>query len=184
MEIFAVSRVDLLQCYELASCSRKVSVVDSSLISDENLQNLEVDRKTETIDVPIASKLRILAGLHLREIKEFWRAALVLSLLLYPEDIGLSKSLSVEDAELNNRRDLYNRIENAILEMGLEKVWDLKPLVNGKEIMSILQINSGGPIVREWQQKLLEWQLAHPSGSAEECIDWMRQTQSKRARTE
>ncbi|KAK6116657.1 hypothetical protein DH2020_049591 [Rehmannia glutinosa] len=151
-----------------------------SLISDENLQNLEVDRKTETIDVPIASKLRILAGLHLREIKEFWHAALVLSLLLYPEDIGLSKSSSVEDAELNNRRDLYNRIENAILEMGLEKVWDLKPLVNGKEIMSILQINSGGPI----QQKLLEWQLAHPSGSAEECIDWMRQTQSKRARTE
>lgn len=33
-------------------------------------------------------------------------------------------------------------------------------------------------------EKLLEWQLAHPSGSAEECIEWMRQAQSKRARTE
>ncbi|KAH0711939.1 hypothetical protein KY289_007898 [Solanum tuberosum] len=32
---------------------------------------------------------------------------------------------------------------------------------------------SGGPVVREWQQKLL------PSGSAEESLDWMKQTQSK-----
>ncbi|KAI3464382.1 hypothetical protein Pfo_021045 [Paulownia fortunei] len=150
-----------------------------SIISDENLQILEVDKNTETIDVPVASKLRILAGLLLREIKESWRAALVLSLLLYPEDIGLGESLSSEDTELNKRREFYNRVENAILEMGLEKVWNLKPLVNGKDIMSILQLKSGGPIVREWQQKLLEWQLAHPSGSAEECIDWMRQTQSK-----
>ncbi|KAL0360092.1 UNVERIFIED_CONTAM: hypothetical protein Sradi_3693700 [Sesamum radiatum] len=99
-----------------------------SILSNENLQILEVDWKKETIDVPIASKLRILAGLG--------------------------------------------------------KVWELKPLVNGKDIMSILQLKSGGPIVKEWQQKLLEWQLAHPSGSADECIEWMSQTQSKRARTE
>ncbi|KAK6129613.1 hypothetical protein DH2020_036658 [Rehmannia glutinosa] len=130
------------------------------------------------MDVPIASKLRILAGLHLREIKEFWRAALVLSLLLYPEDIGLSKSLSVEDAELNNRRDLYNRIENAILEMGT-----FSSLTYFHARVSIITVTCEvvDPAI---QQKLLEWQLAHPSGSAEECIDWMRQTQSKRARTE
>ncbi|KAH0713596.1 hypothetical protein KY289_009555 [Solanum tuberosum] len=44
---------------------------------------------------------------------------------------------------------------------------------------SEINIKSGGPVVREWQQKLLVWQLAHPSGSAEECLDWM-----KHARTE
>ncbi|WMV54210.1 hypothetical protein MTR67_047595 [Solanum verrucosum] len=60
-----------------------------------------------------------------------------------------------------------------------ETVWEMKPLVDGKEIMNILQIKSGGPVVREWQQKLLVWQLAHPSDSAEECLDWM-----KRAKTE
>lgn len=57
-------------------------------------------------------------GLLLRDIKEFWRGALVLSLLLYPEDIHLSKDLSSEDTELNERKVLFNRIENAILEMG------------------------------------------------------------------
>ncbi|XP_020554865.1 putative CCA tRNA nucleotidyltransferase 2 isoform X2 [Sesamum indicum] len=155
-----------------------------SILSNENLQFLEVDWKKETIDVPVASKLRVLAGLLLREIKEFWRASLLLSLLLYPDDIGSSTNLSNEDTDLKERRELFHRVENTIMEMGLEKVWELKPLVNGKDIMSMLQLKSGGPIVKEWQQKLLEWQLAHPSGSADGCIEWMRQTQSKRARTE
>ncbi|KAG5632425.1 hypothetical protein H5410_004142 [Solanum commersonii] len=58
----------------------------------------------------------------------------------------------------------------------------MKPLVNGKEIMNILQIKSGGPVVREWQQNC--WSGSTPSSvSAEECLDWMKQVQSKRART-
>ncbi|XP_047962414.1 tRNA nucleotidyltransferase cca2 [Salvia hispanica] len=154
------------------------------IISDENLQALEVDKKSVTIDVPLPSKRRILTGLLLREIKEFWRPSLVLSLLLHPQDIGLSENSSNKDAELNDRRALYSRVENAILDMGLDKVWELKPLVDGKRIMDILQIKSGGPIIKEWQQKLLQWQLAHPSGSTEECVDWMKEAQSKRARTE
>lgn len=34
------------------------------------------------------------------------------------------------------------------------------------------------------QQKLLAWQLANPLGTVEECIDWMRQADSKRLKTE
>lgn len=33
---------------------------------------------------------------------------------------------------------------------GLEKVWELKPLVNGEVIMNVLQLKDGGPLVREW----------------------------------
>ncbi|KAG6388840.1 hypothetical protein SASPL_150276 [Salvia splendens] len=154
------------------------------IISDENLQTLEGNEKRITIDVPLPSKRRILTGLLLREIKEFWRPSLVLALLLHPQDIGLSENSSNKDAELNDRMALYSRVENAILDMGLDKVWELKPLVDGKRIMDILQIKSGGPIIKEWQQKLLQWQLAHPSGSTEECVDWMKDAQSKRARTE
>lgn len=36
------------------------------------------------------------------------------------------------------------------LDAELEKVWELKPLVDGKGIMDILKIKSGGPIVKEW----------------------------------
>lgn len=26
------------------------------------------------------------------------------------------------------------------------------------------------------------WQLSHPEGTAEECVDWMRESQAKRAK--
>ncbi|XP_060197998.1 tRNA nucleotidyltransferase cca2-like [Lycium barbarum] len=154
------------------------------LVSKEDIPVLEVDWKRDTIEVPIASKLRILTGLLLREIKEFWRVALLLSMQLYPVDIVSCTSFSNEDFDLDKRNGLFKAVENAVRTLGLEKIWETKPLVNGKEIMNILQIKSGGPVVKEWQQKLLEWQLAHPSGTAEECLDWMKQAQSKRARTE
>nr|GLL44033.1 putative CCA tRNA nucleotidyltransferase 2 [Ipomoea trifida] len=148
-------------------------------ITSKDIEIIEVDWKTETIDVPVASKRRILIGLLLREIKEFWRVSLVLSMLLYPTNVDTE-----ENIELEKRSKLFKTIENDILNLGLESVWEAKPLVNGKEIMNILQIKTGGPIVKEWQQKLLEWQLAHPFGTAEECIDWMKEANSKRARTE
>ncbi|KAJ0079797.1 hypothetical protein Patl1_24221 [Pistacia atlantica] len=66
-----------------------------------------------------------------------------------------------------------------LLVASLEKVWDVKPSVNGKDIMNVLQLKYRGPLVREWQQKLLAWQLAHPSGTGEGCLDWMKQTHSK-----
>ncbi|KAK4440743.1 CCA tRNA nucleotidyltransferase, mitochondrial [Sesamum alatum] len=149
------------------------------IMSEDGLQFTEADWKRETIDVPIASKIRILAGWVLREIKEFWRAALVISLLLYPNDVGSSN----EETELKERRELFKRVENAILEKGLDKVWEMKPVVDGRGIMRVLQLDSGGPVVGEWQKKVVEWQLAHPSGSTEECTEWMRRSLAKRTRT-
>ncbi|XP_051124533.1 tRNA nucleotidyltransferase cca2 [Andrographis paniculata] len=152
------------------------------ITSHEGSQNVEVKWKKETIDAPASAKLRILAGLLLRDIKEFWRPALMLSMLLYS---GTGEEPRVEDIELNTRRDLYDRVEKALVEMGLEKVWEVKPIVNGKEIMNILELKSGGPIVKEWQEKLLQWQLAYPEATSEECIQWMNtQIQSKRPRIE
>ncbi|KAL0432134.1 UNVERIFIED_CONTAM: hypothetical protein Slati_2547700 [Sesamum latifolium] len=138
-----------------------------SIVSNDNLQIVKADWKTETVDVSVASEMRIMAGLLLREIKEFWRAALVLSLLIYPDDVGSNVSLSNENAELKERAELYDRVEKAITGKGLEKVWEVK-LVDGRGIMDFLQLNPG-PVVGEWQQKVLHWQLAHPSGSPEEC---------------
>ncbi|KAL5538639.1 hypothetical protein UlMin_042644 [Ulmus minor] len=152
------------------------------LVSNEEIQLSEVEWAGEFVDIPLSSQLRVLTGFLLREIKDFWRVALLMSTLLYKVD-------SVEDLlnknyQLDNKRDIYKAAENAIIELGLEKVWDAKPLVNGKDIMNVLQLKSGGPQVREWQQKLLAWQLARPSATAEECLEWMRETHSKRVKTE
>ncbi|XP_010534110.1 PREDICTED: putative CCA tRNA nucleotidyltransferase 2 [Tarenaya hassleriana] len=131
-------------------------------------------------ELPETSKVRVLTGFVLREIKDFWRVSLVTSLLLHTED----RRAADMDIQLDEKREMYLTIQDTILELGLEKIWDVKPLVNGKEIMNVLQLKSGGPLIREWQQKLVTWQLAYPSGKADECIDWMKETNAKRIRTE
>ncbi|CAH9136209.1 unnamed protein product [Cuscuta epithymum] len=148
-------------------------------ITSEDTEIIEVDWKKETIDVPVTLKCRVLIGLVLREVKEFWRVSLALSMLLYPTDLEIDDS-----CEMEKRRELFKTVESTILNLGLDRVWEVKPLVNGKEIMNILEIKTGGPVVKEWQQKLLEWQLAYPSGTAEECIDWMKEAKSKRTKRE
>ncbi|KAL1225831.1 hypothetical protein V5N11_021048 [Cardamine amara subsp. amara] len=135
-------------------------------------------------EVPGTSKIRVLTGILLRDIKDFWRVALLTSLLLYTVD-GMNKDQEIErlDFQLDKTREIYLTIEETIRELRLDNIWDVKPLVNGREIMQIAELK-GGSQIREWQQKLLTWQLAYPSGSAEECKDWMREMKAKRQRTE
>ncbi|KAL6189915.1 hypothetical protein ACLB2K_036316 [Fragaria x ananassa] len=140
----------------------------------------EVDLGREYVDVPLTSKeskLRVLTGFLLREIKDFWRVALLMSTLLYPTDV-INKNFKPED-----RRALFVEAEKAIYDLGLDKVWEVKPLLNGKEIMDVLQLKSGGPVVSKWQRKLLAWQIAHPSGTAEECREWLKETHSSSTRS-
>lgn len=95
----------------------------------------------------------------------------------------------------------------------LDGVWKLKPVLDGKSIMGVLQVKSGGPLIGQWvqyydstsfatdsrplniltlihcwllqQQRALKWQLAHPRGTMDDCIEWMKQSQqSKRQKVE
>lgn len=155
-----------------------------SLVSDEDIQLDDSDWAKEFVDVPVTARVRVLTGFLLREIKESWTVALLMSTLLYPIDGDCSQDILNKKFQLDKRKDIFWAVENAIGKLGLDKVWEVKPLVNGKEIMNVLQLKAGGPLVREWQQKLLAWQLAHPCGTAEECLDWMKQSHSKRLRVE
>ncbi|GAV65734.1 PolyA_pol domain-containing protein [Cephalotus follicularis] len=155
-----------------------------SLLSNEDIKLLEPDCGSEFVDVPVTSKLRVSAGFLLREIKDFWRVSLLISSLLHSYDIDCTLDCLNKQMLLDKKRDLYKAVEKAIVSLGLEEVWDLKPLVNGKEIMDALELKAGGPLIREWQQKVMAWQLGHPSGTLEECREWMRQTRCKRAKME
>ncbi|XP_076923434.1 tRNA nucleotidyltransferase cca2-like [Bidens hawaiensis] len=160
----------------LHAVAEKILSLISFILSSDDMQTGEIGWETEVIDVDVSLKLRILLGLVVREIKDLWRAALMLSTLLYNND----SSGEVIELDLEQRRQV-RVVEEEILKLGLDKVWEMKPLINGKEIMRVLELEKGGPVVSEWQRKLIQWQLAYPSGSVEECVDWM--TQLKRAKT-
>ncbi|CAI9109489.1 OLC1v1009314C1 [Oldenlandia corymbosa var. corymbosa] len=115
-----------------------------------------VYKDNKTRRVPVNTGWVALLG----DMKDNWRLALVLSMVL-------------SSADIHSAQQLYKVVEDWILRQGLDEIWKVKPLVNGKQIMTVLDLRTGGSLVGEWQQKLLEWQLAHPSGTENECINWM-----------
>ncbi|KAK1602629.1 hypothetical protein QYE76_048180 [Lolium multiflorum] len=155
------------------------------LESNENLETVKEKLDDEYLEIPTDSVKRVLAGLILREIKGFWRVALFISALINPEVGNASGSLS-KQGELNQRKEKYLSVERSITDLDLDGVWNLKPLLDGKAIMGVLEVKSGGPLIGKWQQRLVKWQLAHPKGTMEECKEWMKQSQqqSKRQKVE
>ncbi|KAM0907356.1 hypothetical protein ACQ4PT_016172 [Festuca glaucescens] len=155
------------------------------LESNENLETVKEKLDDEYLEIPTDSVKRVLAGLILREIKGFWRVALFILALINPEVGNASGSLS-KQSELNQRKEKYLSVERSITDLDLDGVWNLKPLLDGKAIMGVLEVKSGGPLIGKWQQRLVKWQLAHPKGTMEECKEWMKQSQqqSKRQKVE
>ncbi|XP_027365426.1 putative CCA tRNA nucleotidyltransferase 2 [Abrus precatorius] len=162
---------------DLHQASHKFLSLIPCLASSEDVQLVDHDWMRDLIDVPVSSRVRVLTGFLLRELKDFWRVALLISTILHPIDIKDDSSQVVK------QRDLFNAVEKSITKLGLEKVWDIKQLINGKDVMNVLQLR-GGPLVKEWLDKAMAWQLAHPSGTADECIEWLRETNSKRVKLE
>ncbi|KAI3794095.1 hypothetical protein L1987_36722 [Smallanthus sonchifolius] len=145
----------------------KFSSLIPFMISSEDMNPVEVDWKSNMIDAPDSSRLRILFGLIIREIKDFLRATVL-----------ADKDGSVDKIEV------FKKVEEEILKLGLEKAWEVKPLINGRDVMKHLELRNGGPIVSEWQHKLIQWRLAYPCGNVQECIEWMMmQTQLKHLTT-
>lgn len=66
---------------------------------------------------------------------------------------------------------------DSIVAMGLEGVWDLKPLLNGREVISCLGLGKGSRETGVWVDRATEWQLAHPQGTPEECRAWLVEAQ-------
>ena len=54
----------------------------------------------------------IYLGFLLRELKDYWHVALLISTILHPIDI------KDEPSQLGKRRDLFNTVENSIIKLG------------------------------------------------------------------
>lgn len=167
----------------LHAASEKFAELIPLLESSADLHALKEKLEDEYLEIPGDTVKRVFAGLILREIKEFWRVALLLSILFYRETETAAGTLNEHD-ELRRRKEKYIRVERSITELDLDGVWKLKPILDGKSIMGVMQVKSGGPLIGKWQQRVLKWQLAHPDGTVDECVEWMKLSQSKRQKVE
>lgn len=91
---------------------------------------------------------RVSIGLWLKKVGKLW---------------PLVRTL-VEDVQYFDQR-----IIPFVLQNGLDGVWNMKLLLNGKDLIKLHGIKPG-PQVGEFQNKLFIWQLKNPEGTAEEYI--------------
>jgi hypothetical protein len=59
-----------------------------------------------------------ISGLVLDEVKDIWQAALLISILFYPEAKSFGEILSLQEDELHRRKVKYIKVERSITNLG------------------------------------------------------------------
>ncbi|PYI33991.1 ATP :tRNA-specific tRNA nucleotidyltransferase [Aspergillus indologenus CBS 114.80] len=106
-----------------------------------------------------AMEVRRHVGLHIRSWKKDWRLCIVQAILQEVMS-GRKYDLVVEE---------YARFIAYIREQNLQDVYDLKPLVNGDQVMKTMG-GKKGPWLAKALQMVVEWQLVHPESTDQEEV--------------
>ena len=47
--------------------------------------------------------------------------------------------------------------------------WELKPILDGKEVMKAVGMEKPGPLLKQWIEKTVEWQFEFPGMDKAQC---------------
>ncbi|KAJ8488681.1 hypothetical protein ONZ51_g3411 [Trametes cubensis] len=107
-----------------------------------------------------------------------WSTSLLFSLVQELASIW-SDDASVLDVEAASKCiDAYNKLAQRIEELNLPSAVDAKPILDGREVVKILEAPSAGPWTGQVLARVIEWQLEHPEGTKEDCEAWLRAEQA------
>ncbi|KAK7468557.1 CCA tRNA nucleotidyltransferase, mitochondrial [Stygiomarasmius scandens] len=103
-----------------------------------------------------------------------WRSSLLFSLVveLLPICDTVEEGLRSQEAQKIIRD--YDKFISRIEELGLSTAVDIKPLLDGKSVTSILSAQPG-PWTGKAISRIITWQLENPEGTREECESWLRE---------
>ena len=70
---------------------------------------------------------------------------------------------------LQKRMEICQTSLSSSAAFGLEECWTWKPILDGKQVMTLLGITRAGPELGPAVSAVMEWQLAHPGGDVQDC---------------
>ncbi|CAH0473219.1 unnamed protein product [Peronospora belbahrii] len=109
---------------------------------------------------------RMKTGLLVRSIGAQWEICRDTALVQELTDSGPADKSADARATVLKR---YTTFTSHFHEAGLDGVWELKPLLNGNDLVKQLGVKPG-PQMKEWLDRILAWQLANPEKSRNECM--------------
>eukprot|EP00210_Caulerpa_lentillifera_P007382 g7055.t1 len=160
------------------------------LIAIHNPAGLTI-KTSEHENDEFTSNKRVQLGLWLRKMKSIWKLGVLLAPMftmmeslpvgINPQDchlydfvIQFNKDINSPEDAASKRLDFYGKLMQMIQEHNLENCWEMKPLLDGRTVMTELGIEKGGPILGELLNQVIKWQLAYPEGSKDECVAFLK----------
>lgn len=133
----------------------KLSTNEGSAISNMFMNQSQVTSLVNSTD-------RKELGVLIRKCDQDWPLTVLYAILKY----------SIEDiTKFDSLVKSYSRLVENIYQMDLQNAWNLKPMVNGKEIQAALGSKKGGPWLKTALDQVLELQLENPSISKQQCLE-------------
>lgn len=136
--------------------NRDAKDVDNALAHVDKLQQATAD----AFD-------RVKAGLLIRSIGAQWEICRDVALVQELADAG-SVDEAAEARALVLKR--YDTFSSQVRDAGLDGVWELKPLLNGNDLVKQLGVKPG-PHMKELLDRIMAWQLFNPEKTRDECMD-------------
>jgi len=69
--------------------------------------------------------------------------------------------------------DTYSAFRERVEQMGLDGVWEVKPVVNGGELMTLLPQLKKGPVIGQILREQVDWMIENPGKEKEDVREWI-----------
>lgn len=127
------------------------------------------------IEPEVSKAVRLQAGLLLRDTKDMWVTTLVLATITLIRQ-QQHEQFGTDSTWYKRAKKWYSFIT---IDLNLDGCWKLKPILDGKEMIELLDIPRG-PLVGIYAKEQTDWILMNPQGTAEECREHLTMVKKKR----
>ncbi|EEB07205.2 tRNA nucleotidyltransferase [Schizosaccharomyces japonicus yFS275] len=103
-------------------------------------------------------------GVLIRSLDANWKQA-----ILWAQYLEFLKQPDNKDQVKQKYMGFFNKVQA----LQLENAYQLKPVLNGKQIASLLKIKAG-PQIKDLLSQLIEWQFDHTNASIAECEQFVK----------
>mmetsp|Transcript_36738 Transcript_36738/g.89137 ORF Transcript_36738/g.89137 Transcript_36738/m.89137 type:complete len:578 (-) Transcript_36738:2012-3745(-) len=125
------------------------------------------------VEPEVSKTVRLQAGLLLRDTRDMWVTTLALAtvtLTRQQEQLG----------KVSTWQERAQRWHSFIaFDLNLDGCWKVKPILNGKEMIELLDIPRG-PLVGVYAKEQTDWILMNPEGTVEQCREHLTMVKKKR----
>ncbi|RQM27663.1 hypothetical protein B5M09_000499 [Aphanomyces astaci] len=111
---------------------------------------------------------RVQVGLVLRDVGALWPLAV---------DMAYLVEVVLQHSDVEQTREKYAALSAYVVNVGLDRVWEMKPLLNGKDLMDALGVKPG-PAVKAMHDAVILYQLEFPSAPRDDVLRHVRSLQS------